>query len=273
MLILFILVSCQKPKIEPQYMINLRLNPDQQVNYTIEVNNTFLRSGTLESSWNDIDIPEKSGTYIIYYWNADYYVHKYYLSHDYYDKFDRTFTIELKLQEDSRKGAMSVSLYPEIIKDQAQYSNLIFTANGTVKKFAVCIYASVGFIYAEPQRDVSVCETYYWTNHSVFGNTTKGTWYCDYLTMPCKWAEGMECKNERLPVPPSLYADACFFTGKTVRNANFTLPMYFKTMPYYDNSDILKIYVMDMDLSPNTRILGKEWGYGFNQPVFIGEVR
>jgi len=275
LIIIFILgiTGCSKKQVD-EYSLTFRLKPDMQVNYSIEINNTLVKSGTLNPEWTDIKVNHDGGQYIIYFWRSDYYVDSIREYHYSYPS-NATITKELKLNKENKKGILNVSLLEKVNADEDKINYLLFKAvNGTVKKISYCTKKSVGFIYANQINDISLCYNNYWTNVTPFGNLTGNDYYCDYVVTKCKITQYQKCNND-IFIMPGISVDNCYFTGKTLKESDeiFSIPLKIKTMGYYDNLDKLDIYLIDMDLTPNKRILGKEWGFNFKKAIKIGEVK
>jgi hypothetical protein len=269
------LSGCQQKKIDEKFYITFRVQPNMPINYSLEINNSLIQTGTLETSWNDLIIPQNSGKYIFYFWDANHYVDKKEYGHFYTAKNNETFTFQLEVKEENKKGNLSVTISEPIQKDSAQDLNLIFKANnGTVKKIAYCLFRSIGFIYFQPKLDVSFCDTDIWLNRTVFGNLSDKNYFCDNVVTKCTKISGTECYNDVMIQPSGMNIDNCYFLGRTLKEGeDYRVPIHSKTMSYFDSDDGVKVYYMDMDLSSNKRTLGKEWGYAVKEPLIAGEVK
>lgn len=256
------LSGCTKRKntIE-DYELLLRIRPDKVINYVIELNNTQLKSGILETSWNDISLSHLSGTYMIYYWNDDYYTDvAEFIEYD--SSFNKTITAELALKEENKKGNLSISIDKHLESGKQQDITIILSANGTVKKISYCIFRTIGIISAEPKDKTAYCGNQ-WTNITEYGNLTGNDYLCDNLVAKCISVNGNVC------IPENIYLDAladeCYFLGRTLANEDYNMTLDINTMEYFDDSDYLLVTLADMDLRQDSRILGTMWGYGYDR--------
>lgn len=257
----------QQPDAIHNYYITFRLNADSPVNYIFEFNHSEIKSGVLESSWNDIKLRNKGGEYIIYYWDDGHYVN--YLKVSSYDpNRNKTITRELKLN--NKKGKIDVMLSPKIEPDKEQQVNLIF--NGTTGYFAYCLYRTVGIISAEPLKNSMVCDSQ-WTNHTEYGELTNKQYRCNKFIWKCENVNGNECFYDKISIPLNINADECYLVSKVLREEEYEIPLIMKTMDYYDEYDHLNVFIIDMELSNKKRIMNKGWGYEFNEIIFEGELK
>lgn len=260
LLIILLITACKKEVVEETHYTTFRLKPDFNAEYSLELNNSMIKSGTLETSWNDIIVENRIGEYKIYYWNNEYYVdyHTEYIS----DVRNQTVTKELKFNPSNKIGNITAQL-SSVIKKGENNIELIFTVNGTIKKFTYCIYRSIGILSAEPESYSSICKTQPWSNVTEYGNLSNNEYFCDNLIAQCETIAGSKCERPVIKVNFDIEADVCYFLAKTLSNEEYRVPLKVETMDYFDNSDYLLITLMDMDLSQDRRIFGKHWGYDF----------
>jgi len=266
-ILLILIIGCSKQpvQIEPEFDLTFKLKPPNIMNYVLELNNSEIRSGVLETSWNDIKVRNLAGNYRIYYFDDNHYVN--YIDEVNYDfKKNKVITRELEFKD--KKGIINVSLGSSIEPDKEQSINLVFEANGTIKHISYCLFRTIGIVSAKPERDISICDTGAWTNTTSKGNLSDGKYYCDGLVASCDSVTGRVCDNRELGIL-DVEADECYFLGKTLVDEKYEIPLNIKTKDYYDNTDYLKIFVFDMDLTKKERVFG-EWSYDFELIFELG---
>lgn len=262
-ILICVLSGCKSKTVNNEdYGLLLRIRADNNINYVIELNNTEIKSGIMEKSWNDLKLNHLSGTYRIYYWNDDYYTDIAEFT-EYDSAFNKTITAELTLKESNRKGNLSINIDNGLESGKKQDITLILSANnGTVKKISYCIFRTIGIISARPKENIAYCGNS-WTNTTEYGNLTGNNYFCDDLIAQCSLVRGNIC------IPEDIYLDAiadeCYFFGKTLKNEEYNISLDVNTMEYFDDSDYLFITVSDMDLSHDSRILGTIWGYAYDK--------
>lgn len=268
--LILLLTGCKKQVQEPieESTLTLRLKPEQQVNYVIEINDTKVKSGIMEKTWNDIKMPLKTGKYTIYYWNDDYYTNIY-SDYQYNSNSNTTITKELPLTKE--KGQINATLSQPLQPNTKQDIELI--VEGTANKFSYCIYWSIGIASVEQSEFPSYCELGFWSNSTEYGNFTGDDFYCDGVVAECNTRVGNSCYAKEIQPPLGIYADKCFFIGKTLDNSQISIPLKIRTMDYFDSTDYLKVYIFDMDYTESKRLFGKSWLNNYNEILLETDLR
>lgn len=263
-LILLLLFGCKKPiKEDPINYITFKLKPEQQVSYFIDYNDTKIKDGNLESTWNEIKIIAKQGDYSLYYWNDNYYINS--INQQVYSDSNTTITLELPLKD--KKGKLNVSLSSEIKTNEKQTINLLINATGLVKDISYCFYWTIGIVKAEPKFDQSYCTVGLWQNKTANFNLTDDLYYCDNLVVECTSVAGFLCRQPKMKSPDRITADRCYFLGKTLNDETLSIELAIQTMEYYDALDYLEVTVLDMDLEKDQKY--NQMLYSFSENLGI----
>lgn len=243
--------------------LTLRVSLPEQVLFTLEYNNTIIREGTLEATWNDIVVQNKKGQYNLFYWNDAHYINKF----NYASVREGNETVTQQLGLENRKGNISANLSSSLVPGMKAQIFLSIKANGTVKLGAYCIYRTIGIISATPLRDTVVCASNIWKNQTQWGNLTNGNYYCDGIVAKCKSVNYGVCNEPTVEIT-RVHADKCYLIGKRLTDEEYTIPLEVSTMDYFDESDYLELSIIDMDLSTNGRMFG-ERTYQFDDNLGI----
>lgn len=264
---LMLLIGCKEEEIiQPDYYITFRIKPSVELNYELEYNNSFLKSGILpENKWNDIKVINKGGNFNIYYWNKDYYVD--YIEIISFEKSNTTKTIELT--PNKLKGNATISLKDKIKRNQYIETEIIIDVNSTIEGLSYCLYWSIGYLKAEPLRDVSICNKK-WTNQTKKQNLSEDRYYCNHYITECEKIRGTECFNKEFIIP-RIYADKCYFLGTTLSDEKLTIPVRLQSVDYFDETDYIEVTLIDMELRKDKRIDGI-WGYGYDEDSGIKDI-
>lgn len=251
----------------PDTYLTLRIESPYSSDYILELNNTEIDKGILENSWNDIIIKNQVGEYDLYYWSDNNYIEKLSIS-NYDSSLNKTITKELP--NGMVKGIINAYLNKKIISNSDE--TYILTINGTSKNLLFCVYWTVGILDVTYPDNYVKCENNYWKNNTIYGNFTDNNYICNDLVAECDYREGDICYQNYKPNLDITY-DKCYLLSKTIKDESIEIPLYIKTMDYYDIADYLNLYIYDMDYNQNNRLFNKYWLYDINELKFKGELR